>query len=65
MQVPTTRQSANLYSLRIKAESYICRSLPAYLPNRMTSVASTGLLALSKAQTYQSFYRSDTNPSYS
>jgi len=37
----------------------------AYLPNRMTSVASPGLLALSKAQTYQSFDRSDTNPSCS
>ena len=37
-------------------------SLPS---NRMTSVVLPGLLVLSKALTYQSFYRLDTNPSCS
>jgi len=33
----------------------------AYLPDRMTSVVSPGLLVLLETQTYHSFYRSDTN----
>ena len=50
-------------SISSQAHNVHMEHLPAKLND--FSIASPGLLALSKAQTNRSFYRSDTNPNCS